>query len=155
MKKIRPYIISVLIALGVGALSALITKDYMNIYEIIQRPPLSPPPAVFPVVWTILYTLMGISSAMIYTECGGTQECGEALRAYALQLVVNFFWSIIFFRWRMFLFAFIWLLLLVVLVIVMIIRFWKIKPVAAYLQIPYLVWLVFAAYLNLGIFILN
>ena len=155
MKKIRPYIISVLIAIGVGALSAFITRDYMNIYQIIQSPPLAPPSVVFPVVWTILYALMGIGSAIIYTECGGTYECSGALRVYALQLAVNFFWSIIFFRWRMYFFAFLWLLLLIALVAVMIIRFWRIKPVAGYLQIPYIAWLIFAAYLNFAIFILN
>lgn len=155
MKKLKPYIISVLIALGVGLLSALITKDYMNIYGILTRPPLSPPSAVFPVVWTVLYILMGIGSAMIYTECKGESVCGDALRIYALQLAVNFFWSIIFFRWGMYLFAFLWLLLLIVLVAVMIKRFWKINPKAAYLQIPYFVWLLFAAYLNFGIYLLN
>ena len=155
MKKFRPYIISVLIALGVGILSALITKDYMNIYEFLSSPPLSPPSAVFPVVWTVLYILMGISSAMVYSGCKGESICAEALRIYALQLAVNFFWSIIFFRWGMYLFAFVWLLLLIVLVAVMIKRFWKVEPKAAYLQIPYLIWLLFAAYLNFAIFILN
>ena len=155
MKKIKPYAISVLIALGVGLLSAFITKDYMNIYGIITRPPLSPPAVIFPVVWTLLYTLMGISSAMIYTKCSGESICGEALRVYALQLVVNFFWSIIFFRWRMYLFSFVWLLLLIVLVIIMIKRFWEINPKSAYLQLPYLAWLIFAAYLNFAIYMLN
>ncbi len=155
MKKFRPYIISVLVALGVGLLSALITKDYMNIYGILTRPPLSPPSVVFPAVWTVLYILMGISSAMVYSECKGEIACTDALKIYALQLVVNFFWSIIFFRWGMYLFAFVWLLLLIVLVAVMIKRFWEVEPKAAYLQIPYLIWLLFAAYLNFAIFILN
>ena len=155
MKKFRPYIISALIALGVGLLSALITKDYMNIYGMLTMPPLSPPAVVFPVVWAVLYVLMGISSAMVYLTCRGEEACADALRVYALQLGVNFFWSIIFFRWRMFLFALLWLLLLIALVVIMIKRFWKVDSKSAYLQIPYLVWLLFAAYLNFGVFILN
>lgn len=155
MKKFKPYIISVLIAVGVGLLSALITKDYMNIYDTFVKPPLAPPAIVFPIVWTILYVLMGISSAAVYVDCNGDGACRESLRVYAFQLAVNFFWSIIFFRWRLFLFAFIWLLLLIVLVVVMIRRFILLRPAAGYLQVPYLVWLVFAAYLNFAIYILN
>ena len=154
--KIKPYVISVLIALGVGALSALITRGSMNIYDRIVMPPLAPPGFLFPIVWTVLYTLMGISSARIYLK--GREEgalVGDNLKVYALQLVVNFFWSIIFFNFEAFLFAFIWLILLWVLIIIMIREFYAIDPLAAYLQIPYLLWVTFAAYLNLAIYILN
>ncbi len=155
MRKYKPYIISVIIALAVGALSAFATKDYMNIYDEIVRPPLAPPGFVFPVVWTVLYTLMGISSAIVFTKCNET-ECSDTWGViYVLQLVVNFFWSIIFFRMRSFLFAFIWLLILIALVVWMILEFRKISKIAAYLQIPYLIWILFAAFLNLMIFILN
>ena len=155
-KKIKPYVISVAIALGVGALSALFTRGNMDIYDRIQTPPLTPPGILFPIVWTALYTLMGISSAIIYTK--GRDEnipVYDALRIYTIQLAVNFFWSIIFFNLEAFLFAFLWILLLWVLIIVMIVKFYEINKTAAYLQIPYLLWVTFAAYLNFAIFLLN
>ena len=155
-KKIKPYVISVAIALLVGGLSALLTRDNMNIYDEIVMPPLAPPGFLFPIVWTILYTLMGISSARIYLEGKkGEVPVEKALKIYALQLAVNFFWSIIFFNMQAFLFAFIWILLLWVLIIIMIKEFYYIYPPAAWLQIPYLLWVTFAAYLNLAIYILN
>lgn len=155
-KNLKTFIISILIALGVGGLSALFTMGNMNIYETINTPPLSPPEWLFPVVWSVLFTLMGISSAWVYLK--GKEEdkdASSALKFYALQLAVNFFWSIIFFNMRAFLFAFIWLILLWVLVLIMILEFKKISPKAAYLQIPYLLWLTFAAYLNFGIYLMN
>lgn len=155
-KKIKPYVISVAVALGVGALSALFTRGNMDIYDRIQTPPLTPPGILFPIVWSILYTLMGISSAIIYTK--GKDESipiYDAFKIYAIQLAVNFFWSIIFFNLEAFLFAFLWILLLWVLIIVMIKKFYEIDKTAAYLQIPYLLWVTFAAYLNFAIFLLN
>ena len=155
-KKIKPYVISVAIALGVGALSALFTRGNMDIYDRIQTPPLAPPGILFPIVWTVLYTLMGISSTIIYTK--GRNEnipVYDALKTYAIQLGVNFFWSIIFFNLETFLFAFLWILLLWILIIIMIKKFYEIDKTAAYLQIPYLLWVTFAAYLNFAIFLLN
>lgn len=155
-KKIKPYVISVAIALGVGALSAIFTRGNMDIYDRIQTPPLAPPGILLTIVWTILYTLMGISSAIIYTK--GRDEnipVNDALRIYAIQLAVNFFWSIIFFNLETFLFAFLWILLLWILIIIMIKKFYEIDKTAAYLQIPYLLWVTFAAYLNFAIFLLN
>ena len=155
-KKIKPYVISIAIALAVGGLSALLTAGNMNIYGRIITPPLSPPPILFPIVWTILYTLMGISSARIYIK-GKEQniDVSGALLVYALQLAVNFFWSIIFFNMQAFLFAFVWIILLWLLIIVMIKRFYEIDPLSAWLQIPYLLWVTFAAYLTFAIYILN
>ena len=152
--KIKPYVISIAIALAVGGLSALLTSGNMNVYDTLNRPALAPPAIVFPIVWTILFVLMGISSAMIYEE-RGEQDVSGALIIYGLQLVVNFFWSLIFFNMRSYLFAVIWLALLWVLVMWLIIRFYKVKPLAAYLQIPYLIWLSFAFYLTLMIYLLN
>ena len=155
-KNLKPYIISVLIALGVGGLAALLTRNNMDIYQSITRPPLSPPSWLFPVVWTVLYILMGISSAMVYIKGSeGDENASSALRIYALQLAVNFFWSIIFFNMQAYLFSFIWIILLWILIIVMIKRFYEVSPVAAWLQIPYLLWVTFAAYLNLMIYFLN
>ncbi len=155
-RKIKPYVIFVAIALGVGGLSALLTRNSMQEYQNINQPPLSPPMIVFPIVWSVLFILMGISSAIIYTK--GKEDKANtysALRIYGLQLIVNFFWSIIFFNMQAYLFAFIWLLLLWVLIIMMIVQFKRINTAAAYLQIPYLLWVTFAGYLNLMVYILN
>ena len=155
-KKIKPYVYSVLIALLVGGASAYLTRNNMNIYERINMPPLSPPSWLFPVVWGILYTLMGISSAIVCLK-GKNEDVDtkSALNVYLLQLAVNFAWSIIFFNMQAFLLAFLWILLLWVLIIVMIVRFREISPLAAWLQIPYLLWVTFAAYLTFMVWILN
>lgn len=155
-KKIKPYIISVAIALLVGGLSALLTKNGMEEYQKVNQPPLSPPMIVFPIVWTILFTLMGISSAIIYEKGKyDDAEISSAIRIYGLNLIVNFFWSIIFFNLGAYLFAFIWLLLLLVIIILMIVEFYKISKIAALIQIPYLLWVAFAGYLNFMIYLLN
>ena len=155
-KKIKPYVISIAIALAVGGLSALLTKNNMEVYNTINRPALSPPMWVFPVVWGILFVLMGISSALVWVNREQDIEtASSALRIYGLQLIVNFFWSIIFFNMQAYLFAFIWLLLLLALIIIMILQFRKISPLAAYLQIPYLLWVTFAGYLTFMIYLLN
>ena len=154
LKKYKPYLISILIALAVGGLSAWLTKNGMDAYQknVIQ-PPLSPPMILFPIVWSILYILMGIGSAIIYKSDAPTRK--TALISYGLQLIVNFFWSIIFFNMGAYLFAFIWLVLLWALIINMIVEFRKINKTAAYLQIPYLLWVTFAGYLTLMVYILN
>lgn len=155
-KNLKTYAVFILIALLTGALSALLTRGSMNIYTEINKPPLAPPGYLFPIVWGVLYVLMGISSAMVYIkskELPSGQKTG--LGVYFLQLAVNFLWSIIFFSLRAFLFSFIWIILLWILIIIMIIRFYKVSPVAAVLQIPYLLWVTFAAYLNLAIYLIN
>lgn len=155
-KQTRIYIISVAISLGVGIVSALLTRGNMNIYEEVSTPPLSPPSFLFPVVWTVLFVLMGISAAMVLTT--GTSPLVKrknALSVYGMSLFFNFFWSIIFFNLRAFLFAFVWLIVLLALIILTIVKYFKINRTAAYLQIPYALWVTFAGYLNLGIFILN
>ena len=151
--KIKPYVFSILIALAVGALSAFLTNDNMEIYSQINQPPLAPPSYIFPIVWTILFILMGISSAIVYVK--STSNSSKALTIYTIQLIVNFLWSIIFFNLRAYLFAFIWILLLWILILIMIYEFYKVDKLAAYLQIPYLLWVTFATYLNFMIFILN
>ena len=155
-KQTRIYIISIAISLGVGIVSALLTMGNMNIYEEVNTPPLSPPSFLFPVVWTILYVLMGISAAMVLTtRTSPLAKRKESLTVYGLSLFFNFFWSIIFFNLRAFLFAFVWLVVLLALIILTIVKYFKINRPAAYLQIPYALWVTFAGYLNLGIFILN
>ena len=155
-EKIKPYLISILISLGVGGLSAFLTRNSMDIYENLNQPPLSPPSILFPIVWSILFILMGISAAIIYTykeEEPATVK--DALVVYAISLFFNFFWTIIFFNMRAYLFAFIWLIALWILIILTINAYKKINPLAAYLQIPYLIWVTFAAYLNLGVWVMN
>ncbi len=155
-KKIKPYVISIAIALAVGGLSALLTKNNMDVYDTINRPSLAPPMWLFPVVWSILFILMGISSAMVYLKKDESPEAvTSALKVYGAQLVVNFFWTIIFFNMQAYLFAFIWLIILWILIVIMIVQFRKISLVAGYLQIPYLLWVTFAGYLTFMIYLLN
>lgn len=155
-EKIKTYAISILIALAVGGLSAFFTRNSMNLYRDVITPPLSPPSILFPIVWTVLFILMGISAAMIYLDksASGAQK-SSALATYILSLIVNFFWSLIFFNLRAFLFAFFWLLLLLYLVIRTIMKYYKINRIAAYLQIPYAIWVTFAGYLTFAIWYLN
>ncbi len=153
--KIKSYVIGILIPLAVGGLAAFLTRNSMDIYSTLVQPPLAPPGILFPIVWSILYILMGFGSALIYESPADEKSKTNALWVYGLQLAVNFFWSILFFNLRAFLPSFIWLVLLWVLIILMLVRFARINKLAAYLQIPYLVWVTFAGYLNLAIYILN
>lgn len=146
------FIIALLIPLAVGILSSILSGD-MSLYSKMNQPSFAPPAILFPIVWTILYLLMGLSSYIIYTSDSPMKE--TALTTYGIQLFFNFFWSIIFFGFGQYLAAFIWLVVLIVLIIVMIYQFYQIEPLAAYLQIPYLIWCVFAAVLNFAIYRLN
>lgn len=155
LKKWLPYIVSVGIALGVGILSALLSKNGMEIYqENAEKPLLMPPGWLFSVVWTVLYVLMGISAARIWLLPDSSLR-SKALNRFVAQLVLNFFWSLIFFNLQAYGFAFIWLVALWILVFTMVRAFYKLDRTAAFLQIPYLVWLTFAAYLNIGVWALN
>ena len=148
----KRLIISLLIPLAVGTISGLISMPFMDYGELIQ-PPLAPPGWLFPVVWSLLYTLMGISFYLIL-ETQNYDKDG-AVVVYFLQLIVNGLWSIFFFVFKWRLFSSLWLLLLIALIITMIIRFYKINKTAGLLQIPYLLWCLFALYLNIGIYLLN
>lgn len=140
---------------AVGLLSGWLTREGTAVYaQTIAKPPLAPPGWLFPVVWTILYALMGIGAARVYLA-PPSKARSLGLNLFVAQLVVNFFWSPIFFNLQAFGFAFFWLLLLWGLVFGMILAFRRVDPLAAKLQIPYLLWLTFAAYLNLGVWYLN
>ena len=152
--KTKVYGISIVIALVVGGLSALLTNMGMDQYRLAEKPALTPPEIVFPIVWSILFVLMGISAARVWIASEERQRNGGLL-LYLIQLVVNFFWSVIFFNFQAYGFAFFWLLFLWLLVLLMIISFSKTDKIAAYLQIPYLLWLTFAAYLNFMVWMLN
>ena len=143
----KPLLISLLISLGTGVIAGFLTLKSMEQYQEMYRPPLSPPGWVFPVVWLILYALMGIAAYRIYMK----DPKAEVLKLYLIQLAVNFLWPILFFNFGWQLFAVVWLLLLWYLVLVMIKEFAKIDEGAAKLMIPYLIWLTFASYLNIAI----
>lgn len=153
--KLRPLILSVLLSLGVGFLSGFLVGNSSEVYANLVKPPLSPPAAVFPVVWTILYILMGISAYLIYVADASKKEKKEALKLYKIQLAMNFLWSFIFFKFNLYFAAFIWLMLLFVVVLIMIKKFNGIDDTAAALMVPYALWLAFAGYLNLMIILLN
>lgn len=134
-----------------GTLVGLIISGYMNYQELI-KPLFSPPTYIFPIVWTAIYILMGISYFIATKDNENNKELDQI---YLLQLLVNFMWPIIFFVLKMYFTAFCWLILLIILVIIMIKEFLNNNKISGYLQIPYLIWLLFATYLNIGIFLLN
>lgn len=148
----KNLITAVAIPLAVGGLSAWITKDGMKAFETVNQPPLTPPMWLFPVVWSILFVLMGIASYLVVMQKG---EDTKALTLYAVQLIFNFFWSIWFFNLGWYLFAFLWLVALWILIIATTVAFYRISKPAAWLMLPYLVWVAFAGYLNLGVWWLN
>ena len=160
MKKnnIVTLIIAIIIPLVVGGMSSFLTKDAMMIFDSVKKPPLSPPGILFPIVWTILYVMMGVSSYLIYKEKNNVNVKGlvkSTLIIYGVQLFFNFFWSILFFKYSLYMVAFIWLVILWILVFVFIKNALKINKIASYLMIPYLIWMTFAGYLNIMIAILN
>ena len=155
LKRWKPYVFSAGIALLIGTLSGLLSMGGMMAYDLtVMKPVLTPPGWLFPVVWSILYILMGISSAKIWLA-DDSPERKKSLNLYVAQLIVNFFWSLIFFNAQAFGLAVIWLLLLWILVFLMIRQFYKVDKLAVLLQIPHLIWLTFAAYLSIGVWLLN
>lgn len=151
MNKIKIYIKSILIPVIVGGIVGIIISGSMD-YNDLQKPFLSPPSIVFPIVWTILYILMGVSYGILKSDNLIDRKVNFI---YYIQLFVNSLWSIFFFllKWR--LFAFLWIVILAILVIIMIKEFYKKNKVAGLLQIPYILWVLFASYLNLSIYFLN
>ena len=151
----KTYAFWILLAEGIGILSGFLSQEGAALFgERVIQPPLSPPAWLFPVVWSILYALMGISAARIsLSEDSSAKKLG--LNLYIIQLVLNFFWSLIFFNLQAYGLAFFWLSALWVTVFLMILAFRNVDPTAAWLQIPYLIWLTFAAYLSFGVWTLN
>ena len=151
MKKIFIYTKAILIPLILGAVVGFIASPSMD-FAFLIKPDFAPPAILFPIVWTILYILMGISYGILKSNDLITNKINKI---YYLQLFVNLTWSIIFFilKWR--LFAYLWILLLIVLVILMIKEFFDKNKTAGLLQFPYLIWIVFASFLNLSIYLLN
>ncbi len=151
----KTLIISVLIPLAVGGLSALLTMGSMEHFGMLGQPPLSPPAMLFPIVWTILYTLMGIASYLVIESSVSIEQKASALKPYFVQLAFNFFWSILFFNLEVYEISFAWLLALLALIVITAVRFAKINKWAGILMIPYILWVAFAGYLNAGIAVLN
>ncbi len=156
--RLRPvwaYVLGIALSEAVGGLSALLTRDGMELYRVaVEKPPLSPPSIVFPIVWTILYAFMGVSAARVYLA-PDSAERRRGIALFLVQLAMNFFWSILFFEWEAFGGAFLWLAAMWAVILWMTLTFRKVDAPAAYLQIPYLVWVLFAGYLNLGAWLLN
>ena len=145
---------SIALPLAVGGASALISMGAMQSFGSLNQPPLSPPAWLFPIVWSVLYVLMGIAAYLI-TVSDKPARAKTAMTVCEVQLFFNFFWSIIFFNLEAYLFAFIWLIVLWVLIIVTAVLFFGINKAAATLMIPYILWVTFAAYLNFAIYLLN
>ena len=151
----KTLLICIAIPLLAGGLSAALTTNTMETFQQLKKPPLTPPDFIFPIVWTILYTLMGIASYFIVTSDKDRDDIHAALMAYGLQLIVNILWPIFFFRFGWYLFSFFVILVLWLFIVHTIRLFYEISKLAAYLMIPYLLWVTFAAYLNAGFIALN
>ena len=145
----KKFILITILTFVIGGFFALFVD--MNIYNDIIMPKFAPPKIVFPIVWSVLYILMSIS---FYIVTEKSNDLGN-IKIYLGQLLVNSFWTLIFFGLRWFLLGWIWIILLIVLVVIMIIRFYKVDKVAGLIQIPYIIWLGVALYLNFSIFLLN
>ena len=150
-KKLKAYITFILIPLAIGGLSAFLTRGNMDVFDTVTKPPLTPPAIAFPIVWSILYILMGIGAARVYLK----NPDSSAISVFGVNLFFNFFWSIIFFNMRAFCFSFFWLFALLAIVVVMTVKFRREDKAAGLLQIPYCIWLLLAGYLNLFICLAN
>lgn len=147
-KKLITFII---ITFVIGSFFALFTND-TSFYNLLKKP-IDIPSIVFPIVWSILYLLMAISAYLISESNNPNKK--DALRLYFIQLIVNSLWTLFFFGLKLYLFSFVWIILLIVLVSLMIYIFYKINKISGYINIPYLLWLIFASYLSYMIYYLN
>lgn len=153
--KIKALIISVLVTLGMGALGSFLGVPYVSDYLKLNKPIFSPPGFIFPVVWTILYILMAIAVYRVYLKKFSGININRALRLYTLQLFLNFLWPVLFFRFRLYGISFLELLILLILILLTFFEFFKTDKVAAFLLIPYIVWVSFAGVLNYAIWMMN
>ncbi len=151
----KKLFICLIIPLGVGALASVLSMSGMRGFAALEKPPLTPPGWLFPVVWTVLYLMMGLASYLVLESRKPKEHIDAAMTVYGCQLLVNFFWPILFFRFELYLFSFFWLVALWVLIIATTAIFRKLNKTAGLLMIPYLLWVTFAGYLNMGIYLLN
>ena len=148
-----PYVAFIFLSLLTGGLATLVSMDGMKAYQFLPQSPLTPPPVVFSIVWTVLYILMGVSAALIYTASPRGLKDQHLL--YAGALLLNFLWPVLFFALSLRLAALVVLLVMLALAIGTIVRYRPVRPLAAWLQLPYTLWLCFAFYLNLTAYQLN
>ena len=148
----KKLLVSLALPLAAGGLSAWISRNGYRDFGTLQKPPLSPPAWLFPAVWTVLYVLMGVAAYLVWTA---PRRSPYAFTAYGAQLALNFFWSILFFNLKSYAFAFVWLVLLWTAILATVCLFRKSGPRPALLMLPYLIWVTFAGYLNLGVALLN
>lgn len=151
----KKLLLCLALPLGVGLLAGFLTRNSMEAFQALIKPPLSPPGWLFPVVWALLYIAMGVASYLVLTSDRDPRAISASLRMYGIQLAVNFLWPLFFFLGQAYFFSFLWILLLWALVILTTLMFYGVSKGAGWLFLPYLIWVTFAAYLNLGIFLLN
>lgn len=144
--------IAVAIPLCIGGISAMLTGDMMKEYFFLNKPPLSPPGWVFPVVWTILYVMMGLASYLVINSGADRSLIVKALVIYGIQLMLNFLWSILFFNCSLYLWAFVELIVMWVMIIITTVLFFRASTPAGMMMIPYILWSTFAAYLNFAVY---
>ncbi len=155
LRNILRLAIFIAIPLSVGFLAGFLTQNSREFYAALQKPPLAPPGAVFPIVWTILYTLIGIASYIIYRQGISKDYVRDALKYYAISLLLSFIWPLVFFRFKMLFGAFWVLLLLWLFTGIATAKFYRIKHSAGLLMLPYWLWITYAGYLNLATWLLN
>ena len=149
-KKLIYYIA---VPLAVGAAAALLSREGMKMLDAVIKPPLTPPAWLFPLCWTVLYVLMGVASYLVAVSDDDLR--GNALVFYGVQLILNFFWPLLFFNLAAYLFSFIWIVILWTIILATMLKFYKISERAGDLMLPYILWVTFAGYLNFGIYMLN
>ena len=154
-KNVKRLILCLAVPLAVGGFSAFLTRDGMEQFRELNKPPLTPPGWLFPVVWTILFLMMGLASYLVWNSGGPRRAVRGALTVYGIQLGFNFFWTILFFNMNRYLPAFFWLAALWVLILAAALRFCRLSRTAGCLMVPYLIWVAFAGYLNYGIYLMN
>lgn len=155
VKKFFVFLLSVAIPLAVGGLSTLITGDIEGVYDSMMQPSFAPPAQVFPIVWGILYTLLGVSLFLVVKDGLDKPGVRDAVFYYAISLVLNLLWTPIFFRWNLILFAAIWLIAMIIFAVITAYKFYNINKLAGILMVPYILWLLFALALNIGYYFLN
>lgn len=151
----KALILCLLVPLAVGGAAALLSRGSMHEFNMLDKPPLSPPGALFPIVWSALFLLMGLASYLVLASHSEPEVIKRSLSLYALQLAFNFLWTVFFFVFGWRLFSFFWLIALFALILLTCVRFSASSRAAAWLLAPYLLWVAFAGYLNLGIYLLN
>ena len=148
----KKLLLCIALPLVVGGLAAFLIKDNIVMFKLLKKPPRAPPEWLFPVAWTILYVLMGVASYLVLTS---GEPYRDALILYGVQLVFNFFWPILFFNAEAFLLSSVWIVILWFLILAAMLRFFKTSKAAGWLLLPYLLWVSFATYLNISIYLLN